>query len=280
MEWLNGLFTIHSALQTIVVLSLICCVGIILGRIRIKGISLGVAFVFFTGIIAGNFHLSINEEMLNYAETFGLVLFVYTLGLYVGPNFLGSLRHEGVSLNLWSLAIIIAGTALTVVLWKLTGIHIGTMTGILSGAVTNTPALGAAQQALEHLGFPSKSMALSCAVTYPFGVIGVIFGLILLRKWFVKPHHLTSHSHADEDHTYIAQFEITNEKLHEKKLIEIGQMTTHKFIVSRIWRKGQPIVPRSRVELMLGDNVLVATTDKDVDILTALFGKKDQYRLE
>ena len=274
MEWLNGLFTIHSALQTIVVLSLVCCVGIILGKIRIRGISLGVAFVFFTGIIAGNFHLSIDQEMLNYAETFGLVLFVYTLGLYVGPNFLGSLRHEGVSLNLWSLAIIIAGTALTVLLWKLTGIHIGTMTGILSGAVTNTPALGAAQQALDHLGFPSKSMALSCAVTYPFGVIGVIFGLILLRKWFVKPHHLKSHSLADEDHTYIAQFEVTNQQIDNKKLIEIGQMTPNKFIVSRIWRDGQPIVPSSHVELKLGDNVLVATTDKDVDILTALFGKK------
>ena len=87
MEWLNGLFTIHSALQTIVVLALVCCVGIILGKIRIRGISLGVAFVFFTGIVAGNFHLSIDQEMLNYAETFGLVLFVYTLGLYVGPNF-------------------------------------------------------------------------------------------------------------------------------------------------------------------------------------------------
>ena len=99
MEWLNGLFTIHSALQTIVVLALVCCVGIILGKIRIRGISLGVAFVFFTGIVAGNFHLSIDQEMLNYAETFGLVLFVYTLGLYVGPNFLGSLRHEACHLT-------------------------------------------------------------------------------------------------------------------------------------------------------------------------------------
>ena len=117
-------------------------------------------------------------------------------------------------------------------------------------------------------------MALSCAVTYPFGVIGVIFGLILLRKWFVKPHHLKSHSLSDEDHTYIAQFEVTNQQIDNKKLIEIGQMTPNKFIVSRIWRDGHPIVPSSHIELKLGDNVLVATTDKDVDILTALFGKK------
>ena len=274
MDWLDGLFKIQSALQTVVVLSLICCIGLALGKIRIRGISLGIAFVFFTGIVVGNFRVEVNTEMLNYAETFGLVLFVYTLGLYVGPNFFGSLRHEGVSLNLWSIAVVLAGTLLTVVLWKFTAIPIGTMTGILSGAVTNTPALGAAQQALEHIGVPTKSMALSCAVTYPLGVIGVIFALILLRKWFVRPEHLKCASHAEEDHTYIVQFEVTNPKLNDKTLAQIAQMTPTKFIVSRIWRDSQTIVPHSPTHLLWGDNLLVATTDNDVDKIEKLFGKR------
>ena len=101
MDWINGLFTVHSAIQTVVVLSLICYVGLILGKIHVKGISLGVAFVFFIGIIAGHWGLDIDPTVLQYAEAFGLVLFVYTLGLHVGPNFFGSLRKEGISLNLW-----------------------------------------------------------------------------------------------------------------------------------------------------------------------------------
>lgn len=273
-EWLNGLFKVQSALQTIVVLALVCCIGLALGKIRIKGISLGIAFVFFVGIIAGNFNLEVNANMLNYAETFGLVLFVYTLGLYVGPNFLGSLRHEGVSLNLWSLAVIVVGTLCAVALWKITDIPMSTMTGIFSGAVTNTPALGAAQQALEHFGVPTKSMALSCAVTYPLGVVGVILALILLRKWFVKPQNLKNASHADEDHTYVAQFEVSNEKINNKTLAQIATMVEIKFIVSRIWREGQTIVPHSPTQLTIGDNVLVVTTDKNVKTLENLFGTR------
>ena len=273
-SWLSGLLTIQSPLQTVVVLALICCIGLALGKIRIKGISLGIAFVFFVGIIVGNFHIEIDPKMLAYAETFGLVLFVYTLGLYVGPNFLGSLRHEGVALNLWSIAVALVGTALAFVVVKVTNISVGTTMGLLCGAVTNTPALGAAQQALEHLGLPTKSMALACAVTYPLGVVGVIFALILLRKVFVSPHQLTSHTHADEDHTYIVQFEVSNPDIHKKTLAQVAQMVSCKFIVSRIWRDGQTIVPHSPTQLHLGDNVLVATTDEQVDIIKDLFGTK------
>ena len=160
MDWINGLFTVHSALQTVVVLSLICYVGLILGKIHVKGISLGVAFVFFIGIIAGHWGLEIDPKVLEYAQTFGLVLFVYTLGLHVGPNFFGSLRQEGISLNLWGLAVIAVGTILALVLSEVTNVPLQTMVGILSGAVTNTPALGAAQQALENFGFSTRSAAL------------------------------------------------------------------------------------------------------------------------
>ena len=107
--WFNGLIYDHSAVQGIVILSLICTLGLALGKIRVRGISLGIAFVFFVGIIAGHFGLSIDKDMLEFAESFGLTMFVYVLGLYVGPNFFGSMRHEGIALNLWSMAVIVVG---------------------------------------------------------------------------------------------------------------------------------------------------------------------------
>jgi len=274
MDWINGLFTVHSAIQTVVVLSLICYVGLILGKIHVKGISLGVAFVFFIGIIAGHWGLEIDPKVLEYAQTFGLVLFVYTLGLHVGPNFFGSLRQEGISLNLWGLAVIAVGTILALVLSEATNVPLQTMVGILSGAVTNTPALGAAQQALENFGFSTRSAALGCAVAYPLGVLGVIFAMIFLRKFFVKPEDLVPRSPQDEDHTYVAQYEIVNQAIDGKTLAEISQMAHIRFIVSRIWRNEQVIVPVSTTKLRLGDNVLVVTTDDEVGGMELLLGKK------
>lgn len=274
MDWFNGLFSIHSAFQSIIVLSLVCFVGLALGKIHIRGISLGVAFVFFIGIIAGHFGLNISPQMSEYAETFGLVLFVYTLGLHVGPNFFGAMRQEGISLNLWGLAVILLGTGLAVLFCQLTAIPIPTMMGILSGATTNTPALGAAQQALGHLGLPTRSAALGCAVTYPLGVIGVILAMIFLRKFVVKPANMVAKSTADEDHTFVAQYEVVNQGIHEKTIAQISQMAHIKFIISRIWRGEQVIVPLSTTQLKLGDNVLIITTDDEVGGMELLFGKK------
>lgn len=274
MDWFNGLFSIHSAFQSIIVLSLVCFVGLALGKIHIRGISLGVAFVFFIGIIAGHFGLNISPQMSEYAETFGLVLFVYTLGLHVGPNFFGAMRQEGISLNLWGLAVILLGTGLAVLFCQLTAIPIPTMMGILSGATTNTPALGAAQQALGHLGLPTRSAALGCAVTYPLGVIGVILAMIFLRKFVVRPANMVAKSTADEDHTFVAQYEVVNQGIHGKTIAQISQMAHIKFIISRIWRGEQVIVPLSTTQLKLGDNVLIITTDDEVGGMELLFGKK------
>lgn len=274
MEWINGLFTVHSAFQAVVVLSLICFMGLVLGKIHIKGISLGVAFVFFIGIIAGHLGLEVDPQMLNYAETFGLVLFVYTLGLHVGPNFFGSLRREGISLNLWGMAVILLGTVLALVLCQVTNIPLQTMVGLFCGATTNTPALGAAQQALENFGLSTRSAALGCAVTYPLGVVGVIFAMIFLRKLFVKPFHLHMRSAQEEDHTYVVQFEVVNQAIGGKTIAEISQMAHIRFIISRIWRGEQVIVPLSSTQLQVGDNVLVVTTDNEVAGMELLFGKR------
>lgn len=274
MEWLNGLFAIHSSIQTVVIVSLICALGLALGKVRVGGISLGIAFVFFIGIIAGHFGLNVDGEVLDYTETLGLVLFVYTLGLHVGPNFFGSLKHEGLALNIWGLAVIILGTAMAVVLCPLTGIALPDMMGLLCGATTNTPALGAAQQALAHLGLSGGRAALATAVSYPLGVLGVIFAILLLRKLFVKPADLEVKKHADNDHTYVGQFVIINPAIEGKTISQVSQRSHLKFIVSRVWRGEEVIMPFANTVLHTNDNVLVVANREDIPAVEILFGEK------
>ena len=274
MDWINGLFSIPSALQGVVVISLICAVGLGLGKVKFAGISLGVAFVFFFGIAAGSLGLKVNDQMLNYCETFGLVIFVYTLGLHVGPNFFGSFRHEGTSFNIWSLAVIILGTAMAIALTYIMKVPMPDMIGILCGATTNTPALGAGQQALQHVGVSGARAALATAVTYPLGVVGVIFAMIFIRKFFVKPSDLEVKSSSSDDHTFIGQFVVVNPAINGKYIADIAQGTHRKFIISRIWRGNEVIVPKGTTELKTNDNLLVATKKEEVPAMELLFGKR------
>ena len=274
MDWINGLFSIPSALQGVVVISLICAVGLGLGKIKFAGISLGVAFVFFFGIAVGSLGLKVDDQMLNYCETFGLVIFVYTLGLHVGPNFFGSFRHEGTSFNIWSLAVIILGTAMAIALTYIMKVPMSDMIGILCGATTNTPALGAGQQALQHVGVSGARAALATAVTYPLGVVGVIFAMIFIRKFFVKPSDLEVKSSSSDDHTFIGQFVVVNPAINGKYIADIAQGTHRKFIISRIWRGDEVIVPKGTTELKTNDNLLVATKKEEVPAMELLFGKE------
>ncbi len=157
MNWLESLFWEESALQAVCVISVIIAIGLGLGKLRICGISLGVTFVFFTGILAGHLGLSINPEILKYAEDFGLMLFVYELGLKVGPGFFSSFRSGGIKLNLLGLGLVVAGTAVAIALSYIMSIPMTDMVGILSGATTNTPSLGAAQQQSAQLGFSTEA---------------------------------------------------------------------------------------------------------------------------
>ena len=274
MTWLEGLFSLHSSLQTIIILSLVCAVGLAAGKIRIFGVSLGIAFVFFIGILAGHLGLSIDAQMLDYAENFGLILFVYTLGLHVGPSFFSAFKHEGKEFNLWGVAVIVVGTLLALLLCQITSVGIPDMMGLLCGATTNTPALGAAQSALQHLGLPTGGAALGCAVTYPLGVVGVILAILLMRKLFVKPEDLEPKSDGNENDTFVGQFVAINPAIAGKTIAEISQMTHFKFIISRIWRDGQVIVPISSNHIHLNDSVLVVTTKDDAEAMTLLFGKR------
>ena len=276
MSWLNSLLTTQSALQTVVVLSLICSLGLALGKIRVGGVSLGVAFVFFIGILAGHLGLAVDAQMLDYAETFGLVVFVYMLGLHVGPNFFSSLKHEGMELNLWSFAVIALGTVMAVALTGVTQVGLPDMVGVLCGATTNTPALGAAQQALAHRGLPTGSAALATAVTYPLGVLGVIFAMMLIRKIFVRKQDLELRHAANDDETFVGQFVVVNPALADKSVAEISQMSHLKFIISRIWRGKQVLVPQADTLLRLYDNVLVVTRKDDIGAMEILFGEKTE----
>ena len=213
MEWLKSLFVEHSALQAVVVISLISTIGIALGRIRIFGISLGVAFIFFAGILAGHFGLSIDPAMLNYAESFGLIIFVYALGLQVGPGFFNSLRADGLRLMSPALAVVLLGTGLAVAMSYTLHVSMPDMSGILCGATTNTPALGAAQQMLSQMQLDSNNATLGCALTYPLGVVGVILGIIAVRKLFARPSDIPQPDAEHKKNIFIVEFKISNLEL-------------------------------------------------------------------
>mgnify|MGYP000808085698 FL=1 len=276
MTWFTDIFTAHSALQAVVVLSLIATVGIGLGKIRFLGISLGSAFIFFVGIVAGHLGLSIDRQMLNFAESFGLVLFVYALGLQVGPGFFSSLRTGGLRLITPALGVVVLGTLLAVVLGRVAGVPLPDMTGILCGATTNTPALGAAQQALKQMNFDSNGAALGCAVAYPLGVVGVILAIALLRRFVVRPSDLPS---PDADHAknvFIAEFRATNPAIFGKSIRDVALHSHHRFVISRLWREGRVSIPTSDTTLQEGDHLLIVTSPQEVEALHLIFGRQEK----
>lgn len=275
MEWLTNLFFEHSALQAVIILSLITAIGLGFGKLHLFGVSLGVTFVFFVGIMAGHLGFSIDPQMLIYAESFGLVLFVYSLGLQVGPGFFSSFHKGGYKLNMLGLGVILIGTAMAVIISKTASIPLSDMAGILCGATTNTPALGAAQQTLKQMGEPTSGAALSCAITYPLGVVGVILAIIVLKKLVVKPKDMESHEHDDSNHTYIATFQVHNPAIFNKSVQDIAKLSYPKFVISRLWRDGNVSIPTSEKILKENDRILVITTEKDAPTLTILFGEQE-----
>ncbi|WP_285826602.1 putative transporter [Bacteroides acidifaciens] len=274
MEWINAILFDHSVIQAVVVISLIAAIGLSLGKLSFYGISLGVTFVFFAGIIAGHLGLSIDPQMLNYAESFGLIIFVYALGLQVGPGFFGSLRRGGMNLNLLALSVILIGTSLALLFHVITNVSLPDMVGILSGAVTNTPALGAAQQTIKQMNISASDPALGCAVTYPLGVVGVILAIIVLRKLFpLRTQYI--HRENSSKQTYIAAFEVLNPGIFNKNLKQVAQLGAHRFVASRLWRNGHVSIPLSDTILQKGDRLLVITTRADEEAVKTLFGAEE-----
>jgi AspT/YidE/YbjL antiporter-like protein len=174
------------------------------------------------------------------------------------------------------MGVILLGSAMAIALSYTTDISISDMIGILSGAVTNTPALAAAQQTLQQFGVPSSGAALGCAITYPLGVIGVILAIVIIDKFIPKPKDLKIHEHEDHNQTFIASFEVCNPGIFHMPIHKVAENTTCKFIISRLWRDGIVQIPTSETELKKDDRILVITTEKDVQTLTILFGEQDQ----
>ncbi|MBR4853922.1 MAG: putative transporter [Alistipes sp.] len=271
----ESLFLNHSATQAVVIVSLICAVGLMFGKVRVLGVSLGVTFVFFAGIIAGHFGVSIDQNMLLFAENFGLILFVYSLGVQVGPGFMSSFRSGGVKLNLLGVAVILLGTAMAVAMSFGFGVPLPDMMGVLSGAVTNTPALGASQQTLTQLGLPTAAPALSCAVTYPLGVVGVILAIVVMNKFFVRKADMAAPNEEHVGNTFLATLRVQNPGVFGRDMHNVAELIHVPFVISRLWRDGKVILPSNDTTLMEGDRVLVVTARKDIDSIEAMIGQRE-----
>ncbi len=277
----NGLldsFVGNSAIQAVIVISLICAFGLALGKLRIRGISLGVTFVFFIGIMAGALGMRVDAQMLSYAESFGLILFVYILGLQVGPGFVSAFKQGGTELNLLGLGVIVIGTLMALGMVLAGWMPLPDMMGVLCGATTNTPALGAAQQTFKQLGdsAASSTAALGTAVTYPLGMVGVIIALIIMRGWLMRREH-SNEGDGTEEEAYIASFLVCNPAVFHQKLSDVAHLNEDfKFVVSRLWRDGKVILPNADTLLEQNDRILVITQRKFVRQITFFFGRRDE----
>ena len=273
--WIVKLLTEPSAIQAVIILSAVCALGLSMAKFRFRGISLGITFVFFAGILAGALGLKLDPQMVSYAESFGLILFVYTLGLQVGPGFVTTFKHGGTWLNILSLAVVIIGTIMAVVIAMTGWLPFADLMGVLCGATTNTPALGAAQQTLKQLGQPSAVAALSCAVTYPIGMVGVIIVLVIMRGWLQR-HDKGEDTDHDEE-AVITAYCVKNPALFGKDIYYVVHHSEHaKFVVSRIWREGKVILPNAQTVLEEGDRLLIITLKSQVNVLTTLFGEHEE----
>ena len=278
MNWLQEAFLEPTMVQAVIIISLVSALGLYLGRIKIFGISLGITFVFFAGIFAGHLGIVVNKDMLYFAQSFGLILFVYALGLQVGPGFFSSLKKGGVAMNMMGLGVILLGLIMTVSLHWVTGVSLSNMVGLLCVAVTNTPALGAAQQALLQID-PANTkgvtdMALACAVAYPLGVVGVILAIIILRALFADKKQKDLKEQRDTT-TYVAEFHVSNPAIYEKSIKDVMKLTDKHFVISRVWRNGKVSIPTSDTLLHEHDHLLIISVKSDVENIKVLFGEQE-----
>lgn len=259
-------------------LSLICATGLALGKIKIFGVSLGVTFVFFAGIVAGHFGMTIDPQMLALAQNFGLILYIYSLGVQVGPGFFSSFKHGGIKLNLLSLLLLLIGTFMAIAVFWATGIGVPDIVGLLSGAVTNTPMLGAGQQALLQANPDNiegaNRMAMACAVAYPFGLVGLIVTIIALRKIMAPKNAKYAHD-PSSDNTFIAEYQISNPAIFGKTIQKIRKSADCQFVISRVWKDEKLIIPTSETILEEGEHILVISGKQDVERIKLLFGQQE-----
>ena len=274
--------------HSVLILSLVIAFGIMLGKVKIAGISLGVTWILFVGIVFGHFNLSLNEHLLHFLKEFGLILFVYSIGLQVGPGFFSAFKKGGFTLNILAVTSVSLSVAVAIVLYLVTDTPITTIVGILSGAVTNSPGLGAAQQANSDLnGIDAPEIAMGYAVAYPLGVIGAILALQSL-KYILKINTTTEEAEAEKGMGHLQELtvrpvslEIINKAIDNKTIKDIHPLVNRKFVISRIRDQyGKQELVNSDTELHLGDQILVISNPKDIEAITVFFGKQIDVKWE
>ena len=279
MEWLHELIFQPSYLQTVLLIAVISAIGLALGQIKVKTVSLGVAFVFFIGIIIGEIcdrlDIRTQTQMVQFAQNFGLILFVYSLGVQVGPGFFTSLRQGGLKLNLFGFSAIVLTTLTAIIAFLVTGLPFPDIMGLLCGAATNTPMLGAAQQSFLEVHpdqiRAANNMASACAVGYPFGVLGVLVCMIVLR-FALRGREGEKKSHNE---TYVAEFHVSNPALFGRMIGDVNQLTDKHLIISRLWRDGKIVIPSAKTVLRKDDHLLAVLHPEDVEQFKVIFGEQD-----
>jgi putative transport protein len=266
MNWIHDLLFNESVAHTILIYCVVIAVGVFLGKLKIFGVSLGIAFVLFAGIAVGHFGFTTNHEVVDFIRDFGLILFVFSIGLQVGPGFFSSFKKGGLTLNLLAMIVVLLGGLTTVILHFITGTSIPMMVGVMSGAVTNTPGLGAAQQALIQVagGSEMPQISLGYAVAYPFGVLGIILTMLILSKALkirLKDELIKydQDQHPAETLPQRISILVANPEVFGKSIREITGMIEHDIVISRILHKGELLAATSEMVVFENDFVLVVT---------------------
>ena len=283
MNWINDLLWGEGIGHSILLLSFVIAAGIQLGKIKVFGVSLGITLVLFVGIILGHFGFTINHNVIHFFKEFGLILFVYSVGMQVGPGFFSSFKQGGVTLNMLACGIVFLGVLTAVILHYVTGIPMPTMVGILSGAVTNTPGLGAAQQAFSDMhGVSDNTIALGYAVAYPLGVIGIILSIILIKYIFRVSFDKENEQLNSEDSSHTNEAKpisliVKNPAIFDKTIAELSNLLEHRdFVISRVWRDSNKQIEIASANTILRENdkVFVITTEADAETIKTFVGEE------
>lgn len=282
MDWLESLLWDPSSVAHIVCLyAFVISVGVLLGKIKIFGVSLGVTFVLFTGILMGHFGFTGDLHILHFIREFGLILFVFCIGLQVGPSFFSSFKKGGMTLNMLAVGIVVLNIVVALSIYFIANGQVGLpmMIGILYGAVTNTPGLGAAQEALNQLHYTGDPIALGYACAYPLGVVGIIGSIILIRYLFrinlAKEEEELQSQEADMKHQpHMLHLEVRNESIDGKKLLQVKDFLGRPFVCSRIRHEGHVSIPNQDTEFHIGDQLFIVCSEEDAAAVTAFIGRE------
>ena len=279
MNWLYDLFFGGGIAHAVITFALVITLGILLGKIKVKGISLGITWILFVGIVCSHFSMTIDDDIRHFVQEFGLILFVFSIGLQVGPSFFSSFKHGGMTLVACATAIVLTGVATAYMLHIATGTPIPTMVGILSGAVTNTPGLGAAQQAFtDAAGQADETIALGYAAAYPLGVVGIILSMIFIRYAFRVRFEKEDEELArlSNEHKLAEKIsvEFTNRMLDGYTIENLRQLVNRQFVISRICHDGTIGMADSDSIVRQGDRLRVICQAEDIEAIVAFLGRR------